>query len=85
MTLYLARLKALIAENTSTPQTDRTDKGASVSFVSDQGRQVSRDGAAIEERAGLAADRVPPIYLDAWARLCHQRPGTVMEAEWHQA
>ena len=43
------------------------------------------DLAAIEERAGLAADRVPAVYLDAWARLCHQRPGTVMEAEWRQA
>ena len=85
MTRYLARLKALIAENTPTPQTDRTDKRASVSFVSDQGRHVSRDEAAIEERAGLAADRVPPVYLDAWARLCHQKPDGVTEAEWRQA
>jgi excisionase family DNA binding protein len=29
----------------------------------------------IEERAGLAADRVPARYLDTWARLQCQRPG----------
>ena len=28
---------------------------------------------AIEERAGLAADSVPPAYLDAWARLNCQK------------
>jgi hypothetical protein len=41
--------------------------------------------AAIEERAGLTADRVPPVYLDAWARLNHQKPEGVSEAEWRQA
>lgn len=40
---------------------------------------------AIEERAGLAADRVPPAYLDAWARLNHQKPSSVSEAEWRLA
>ncbi len=62
MSRYLARLKSLIAENTPTWQTDRTDRGAFVSSVSDQGRHVSRgdgsetfDGAAIEERAAFAA------------------------------
>ena len=43
------------------------------------------DEAAIEERAGLAADSVPPAYLDAWARLNHQKPATVSEAEWRLA
>ncbi len=32
------------------------------------------DEAAIEERAGLAADRVPRVYLDAWARLNRHPP-----------
>jgi len=40
---------------------------------------------AIEERAGLAADRVPAAYLDAWARLDHQKPFDVTEAQWWQA
>lgn len=40
---------------------------------------------AIEERAGLAADGVPAVYLDAWARLNHQQPFDVSEAEWRQA
>ncbi len=39
----------------------------------------------IEERAGLAADRVPAAYLDAWARLNHQRPFDVSEAQWRLA
>ena len=40
---------------------------------------------AIEERAGLAADRVPLAYLDAWARLNHQKPFDASEAEWRLA
>jgi hypothetical protein len=40
---------------------------------------------AIEERAGLAAERVPPVYLDAWARLNCHKPFAVSEAEWRQA
>ena len=43
------------------------------------------DPAAIEERAGLAADRVPACYLDAWARLNHQEPLGVSENEWRLA
>ena len=35
---------------------------------------------AIEERAGLAADRVPACYLDAWARLQCQRALSVAGA-----
>ena len=40
---------------------------------------------AIEERAGLAADRVPAVYLDAWARLNCQKPFNVTEADWWRA
>jgi hypothetical protein len=40
---------------------------------------------AIEERAGLAADCVPVVYLDAWARLNCQKPGRVSEADWRLA
>ncbi len=29
-----------------------------------------------------ASDRVPPVYLDAWARLNCQKPATLSEAEW---
>ena len=42
-------------------------------------------GAEVEERAGLAADSVPAVYLDAWARLNHQKPAEVSEAEWRRA
>jgi len=40
---------------------------------------------AIEERAGLAADRVPAVYLDAWARLNCEKPFSVSDAEWRLA
>jgi hypothetical protein len=40
---------------------------------------------AIEERAGLAADSVPPVYLGAWAGLNHQKPLGVSEGEWRRA
>ena len=39
----------------------------------------------IEERAGLAADSVPPVYLDAWARLNCRRLGGVTEGDWLRA
>ena len=45
----------------------------------------SDEDAAIEERAGLAADRVPPVYLDAWARLNCQKPARVSDAGWQLA
>jgi hypothetical protein len=40
---------------------------------------------AIEERAGLAADRVPSAYLNAWARLNCQKPAGVSERQWRLA
>jgi hypothetical protein len=40
---------------------------------------------AIEELVGLASNRVPPLYLEAWARLNHQKPLGVSEAEWRLA
>jgi hypothetical protein len=46
---------------------------------------LETDEAAIEQRAGLAADRVPPAYLDAWARLNCQKPASVSETEWRLA
>ena len=40
---------------------------------------------AIEERKAFCAGAVPAIYLDAWARLNHQKPMRVSEAEWYRA
>jgi hypothetical protein len=37
---------------------------------------------AIEERAALAAGSVPACYLDAWARLNHQKPVATSGTEW---
>ena len=41
--------------------------------------------AEIQERAGMAADSVPEIYLDAWARLQCVKPTGVVEAHWQVA
>lgn len=46
---------------------------------------TSETNDAIEERAGLAADRVPTVYLDAWARQNCQKPASVAETEWQLA
>ena len=40
------------------------------------------DADAIEERAGLAAGRIPSVYLDAWARLNGQKPVSTSEVQW---
>lgn len=46
---------------------------------------IAPDDDAIEERAALAADCAPSCYLDSWARLNHQKPANVSEAEWRLA
>ena len=43
------------------------------------------DDAAFDECAGMAADSVPAVYLDEWARLNCRRPANVTEADWRQA
>jgi hypothetical protein len=43
------------------------------------------DADAVEERAGLAADRIPFVYLDAWARLNCHKPARTSESEWRCA
>jgi hypothetical protein len=40
---------------------------------------------AIEERAAPAGDRVPAVYLDAWARFQCQRPFSVDPDPWQRA
>jgi hypothetical protein len=40
---------------------------------------------AISERAALCAGCVPAVYLDAWARLNHQKPLRMADVEWRLA
>ena len=54
---------------------------ASVAILAGAGPDV----AEIDERAGIAGDSVPALYLDAWARLNCQKPARVSEAEWRLA
>jgi hypothetical protein len=58
---------------------------AAASGSCDTADPAALDPAVVEERAGLAADRVPAAYLDAWARLNHQRPFRVSDDEWRRA
>jgi hypothetical protein len=46
---------------------------------------AANEAAEIEERAGPAADSVPAVYLDAWARLNCQKPASVSERQWRLA
>lgn len=85
---YLARLQALIAEERPPEELTKLTEGAFVGSVSDEGGRflpVEPDTAAIEERAGLAADRVPAVYLDAWSRLNYRKPFDASEADWRSA
>ena len=82
-----------------TPGTVGTSGATTVALLEngDAGKKANEDVAAhvapplapgadaIEERAGLAADRVAPVFLDVWARLCCQKPASVSEAEWRLA
>jgi hypothetical protein len=54
---------------------------ANEGVAADLASVLAPDADAIEERAALAADSVPACYLDAWARINHQKPATVSEAE----
>jgi hypothetical protein len=72
----------------ATPVTRKNDDSrpatAEVHSTGLSGREKA-DAHAIEERAGLAADGVPSVYLDAWARLNCQKPASVSDAEWRLA
>jgi hypothetical protein len=67
---------------------DSASKRSDVASVAAPLERTARNDClrdAIEERAGLAADRVPAVYLDAWARLNCQKPASVSEPDWRLA
>src|SRR6516164_2518921 len=71
MSTYLGRLKSVLAENTPTPLTDKTDKRASVSFVSGEGRHVSR-GTPGTVGTPATARRSYPDIPDEWSEAIEQ-------------
>jgi hypothetical protein len=75
----LRQLRPLRVEN---DDLGKSDFGGVLDGVSDLPEFVRE---AIEERAALCAGSVPAIYLDAWARLNHQKPMRVSKAEWRRA
>jgi hypothetical protein len=95
---YLARLKALTAQNSGkhlpheltelTKGGEDPSKEAFVSFVSPHGMHFSKcddESDAIDERAALAAASVPACYLNVWAALQIQRPPYIDSASWQLA
>jgi hypothetical protein len=66
-----------------TPCCGETIKAVRESFapVADEGPDL----AEIVERVGMAADRVPAIYLENWARLNYRGPPSIAEADWRRA
>jgi hypothetical protein len=72
----LRQLRPLRAENTklANDETVGVTEGVAVTCEPE-----------IEERAALAADSVPSLYLDAWARLQGQRPAHMSEDRWQRA
>ena len=88
---YLARLKALIGEKGRPCDPAKPAKAPFDGFAGGGGSPFSPNldaldlADAIEERVALAAGRVPPVFLDAWARLNCQKPFAVSEAEWRLA
>jgi hypothetical protein len=63
---------------------DDMGMGVSESAIDGSSDLPEPDEDAIEERAALCADSVPPIYLDAWARLNHQKPDRILDGRWRQ-
>jgi hypothetical protein len=61
------------------------ENGSSASANATDRLPPNDDEAEIEERAGLASDRIPAVYLDAWALLNCQKPANVSETEWRRA
>jgi hypothetical protein len=72
----LRQLRPLRVENSN------AGKAASGGVV--ERSQTDKD-TILEERAGMAADSVPEVYLHAWAQLNCRRPAKVTEAAWRQA
>ena len=61
-------------------------EGGAVAAEADEGLSDSvAEADVVEERAAMAADSVPAIYLDAWARLQVRRPLSVSEDDWRSA
>jgi hypothetical protein len=77
--VQLRQLRPLRVENS---KLGKDDFEGVISGVIDLPESV-RD--AIEERKALCAACVPAIYLDTWARLNHQKPMRIADAEWRRA
>jgi hypothetical protein len=73
----LRQLRPLRLKNTELGK--HVAEGVALTSVAD------RAEAEIDEREGLAADRVPAVYLDAWSQLCCQRPERISEEVWRRA
>jgi hypothetical protein len=89
--LNAARSVAVAVEKTHIPSDDvltKPTKPPSVSFVSSDFEHIENfraDGSTFDERAGMATDSVPAVYLDAWARFQCQPSKIASANAWWQA
>ena len=87
---YLARLKARATDQKRQGNyPSKPSKAPFEGYDGDSGGRVLPFSSKLTEdeaeRAALAADSVPAVYLDAWARMQCQRPVNVDPETWQQA
>jgi hypothetical protein len=61
------------------------EKRATAGVSSPVTQPIGADLDAIEERAALISETCPEPYADSFARLNHQKPMTVSDAQWSRA
>lgn len=69
----------------ATPVTAKNIERANATHRFLKTAESSEIEVAVEERAGMASDRIPHVYRDIWARLNHQQPCGVSEEQWRHA
>jgi hypothetical protein len=86
MSTYLGRLKSVLAENTPTPVTDKTDGSPFVSSVGDEGRHILRERLGTARTAHTPYPDIPDEWSDAIDRLPSQPCPAAESAErWARA
>jgi hypothetical protein len=78
----LRQLRPLRLENDKTAKAENeASKGVTAGVTA----TLAAEADAIEERAAIISETCPAPYADTFARLNHQRPITVSDAQWSRA
>ena len=78
----LRQLRPLRLEN---GKTGKAENEASRGVTAGVTATLDAEADAIEERAALVSEACPAPYADTFARLNHQKPITVSDAQWSRA